>query len=429
MADESMFKLLNTIGGWDGFEIAEIRREWALEPDVLGDPSERLIIELRAKPGAPKRCSRCGSIVAEIHDVSERRVRDLPIWELDTWLIVPRARLQCPRCGPTVEAVPWLDKHQRMTTRLAEKISRLAMVLPLAHVADWFQIHWTTAKLLHQRALEQQLGPITPESLAGVRRLLIDEFAIQKGHRYATVVVDADRKRVLWVTRGRDRAALCGFFDILGEQGCSGIEAVAMDMSGAYGEEVRDRCPNAEIVYDLFHVVAKYGREVIDRVRVDETNNIARAAGPNRLDIRAQRRVIKGTRWLLLQNRENLRGSVDRVRLRELLSANRALFIVYVLKDDLKQLWRYRYPAAAQRFWREWYRRAMASGLEPLKRFARQMQSYLPGIIAHCRYPLNTALVEGINNKIKVMKRMAYGYRDDEYFFLRIRAAFPGIPR
>lgn len=428
MADESIFELLNTIGGWDGFEVAEIRRDDTLEPDVLGFPSERLIIELRAKPGAPKRCSRCGSVVTEIHDVSQRRVRDLPIWELDTWLIVPRARLQCPRCGPTVEAVSWLDKHQRMTTRLAEKISRLAMVLPLAHVAQWFHIHWTTAKLLHLRALEQKLGPITPESLAGTRRLLIDEFAIQKGRRYATVVVDGDTKRVLWISRGRDRAALRSFFDVLGPEGCARIEAVEMDMSGAYAAEVRVRCPRAEIVYDLFHVVARYSREVIDRVRVDETNNIARAGGPNDERTRAQRRVMKGTRWILLQNRENLRGSTDRVRLRELLAANRALFIVYVLKDDLKQLWRYRYAAAAHRFWREWYRRAMASGLEPLKRFARQMEFYLPGIIAHCRYPLNTALVEGINNKIKVIKRMAYGYRDDYYFFLRIRAAFPGIP-
>jgi transposase len=429
MADDSVRELLDALGGWEGFEVTEVRREDELKPDVLGFPSARLVIVLRAKPGAPKRCSRCGSVVAEIHDVSERRVRDLPMSELDTWLIVPRARLECPRCGPTVEAVPWLDKHQRMTTRLAEKISRLAMVLPLAHVAAWFQIHWTTAKQLHQRALERQLGPITRESLAQVRRLSIDEFAIQKGHRYATVVVDSDTKRVLWVSRGRDRAALKPFFDLLGPQGCARIEAVAMDMSGPFGDEVRARCPDAAIVYDLFHVVAKYAREVIDRVRVDETNKIARAAGPNKTLIRAQRRVIKGTRWLLLQNRSNLRHPVDRVRLRELLSANHALFIVYVLKDDLKQLWRYRYTRAAQRFWRQWYRRAMASRLEPLIRFAQQLKLHLPGIIAHCRYPLNTALVEGINNKIKVMKRMAYGYRDDAYFFLRIRAAFPGIPR
>lgn len=426
---KDVLELLNRLGGWEGFEIAAIDEDPALQPDVLGDPAPRLVITLQPKPGAAKRCSRCGTTVAEIHDTTERLVRDMPFMEHDTWLRFPRARLRCPKCGPTVEAVPWLDKHQRMTTRLAEKIARLAMLLPLDHVATWFGIHWTTAKLIHARALYEQVGPVTRESLHGVRRLAIDEFAIQKGHRYATVVVDPDTKRVLWVARGRDRAALAPFFDILGPDGCAAIEAIAMDMSGPFGDEVRARCPQAAIVYDLFHVVAKYGREVIDRVRVDETNRIARAHGRNDSSIRAQRRVIKGTRWLLLRNRDTVTAPADRIRLRELLAANRALFIVYVLKDDLKQLWRFRYPAAARRFWQQWYRRAMRSHLVPLQLFAGRLKPYVAGILNHCRYPLSTALVEGINNKIKVLKRMAYGYRDDAYFFLRIRAAFPGIPR
>jgi transposase len=114
--------------------------------------------------------------------------------------------------------------------------------------------------------------------------------------------------------------------------------------------------------------------------------------------------------------------------LRELLQANRALFIVYVLKDDLKQLWRFRYPGAARRFWAQWYERAIASRLAPLIVFANQLALRLEGVISHCRYPLHTGILEGINNKIKVIKRMAYGFRDDDYFFLKIRAAFPGIP-
>ncbi len=182
--------------------------------------------------------------------------------------------------------------------------------------------------------------------------------------------------------------------------------------------EVKQHCPNAEVVYDLFHVVAKFGREVIDRVRVDEANRL-------RDDHRA-RRVVKTSRWLLLRNRENL--SCDQaVHLDELLEANRALLTVYLLKDDLKQLWRYRSEAWARKRWEEWRRRALASGLEPLKVFVRRLEPYLPGILSHCRWPLGTNLVEGINNKIKVIKRVAYGYRDDAYFFLKIRAAFPGL--
>ena len=116
------------------------------------------------------------------------------------------------------------------------------------------------------------------------------------------------------------------------------------------------------------------------------------------------------------------------MRLGELLQANRALFIVYVLKDELKQFWRFRYPAAARRFWRHWYRRAMSSRIPVLKKFAKSLARRIDGIISHCRYPLHTGLLEGINNKIKVIKRMAYGFRDEQYFFLKIRAAFPGTP-
>lgn len=422
MRPDSMAALLTRLGGWEGFEVAGIE-EGGPGQDVFGMPAQQLVITLRPAPRVAKRCSRCGGPVTAIHEVTTRRVRDLPLWDFDTWLIVPRARVECPRCGPTVEAVSWLDKHERMTRRLAEKIAGLAMLLPLSQVAAWWGVHWTTAKRLHQRALEQQLGPITTASLQGVRRLAIDEFAIQKGHRYATVVVDADTRRVLWVARGRDRAALRPFFERLGPAGCAALEAVAVDMHAPFRDEVRAHCPQAAIVYDLFHVVAKYGRDVIDRVRVDETNKIARAAGPGR--VRALRRPLKGSRWLLLKNKGNL-AREDRVRLGELLAANRPLFIAYVLKDELKHLWRYRAPHAALRFWREWRRRALASRVAPLVRFCRQLEGYLPGILAHCRFPLHTGIVEGVNNKIKVLKRMAYGYRDDEYFFLRIRAAFPG---
>ena len=110
------------------------------------------------------------------------------------------------------------------------------------------------------------------------------------------------------------------------------------------------------------------------------------------------------------------------MRLSELLKANKALLKVYLLKDDLKQLWDYRSEAWAKKFWDQWYRRAIHSRLEPLKRFAQRLQGYLPGILAHCQFPLHTSLLEGINNRIKVIKRMAYGYRDEDYFFLKIRA-------
>jgi transposase len=153
-------------------------------------------------------------------------------------------------------------------------------------------------------------------------------------------------------------------------------------------------------------------------VRVDEANRLR--------DDKPARRLVKGSRWLLLRNRSNV-AQGDQVRLSELLAANRSLFTVYVLKDDLKALWSYRHSGYAKQFWSHWYRRAIRSRIEPLVRFAKNLKPYLPGILAHCRWPLGTNLIEGINNRIKVIKRMAYGFRDDTYFFLKIRAAFPGV--
>ena len=287
--------------------------------------------------------------------------------------------------------------------------------MPIRHTASFYGLSWDTTKRIHKAWLERKLGP---PDLSGVTQIAMDEFALRKGQRYATVIIEPSTKRVLWVTRGRNRKSIRPFFEALGDKGRKGLLAVAMDMHSPYEEEVRAQCPGAQIVYDLFHVVAKYGREVIDRVRVDEANRL-------RHD-KAARKVIKGPKWLLLRNRNNLRTQEDRVRLKELLSANRRLLTVYLLKDDLKHLWSYTYPGAARRFWREWYSRAIRSRIEPLKRFARNLKKRIDGVISHCRYPLNTSLLEGFNNKIKVIKRMAYGFRDYDYFFLRIRAAFPG---
>ena len=415
MAYEEITALL---GGWPGFRLVNVRREEATDER----PVPRVVLTLEAVPGRTRCCSRCGEPVAEVHDVTPREVRDLPILDAETWLELPRVRVRCPRCGPTVEVVPWLARYARMTRRFAESVARLAQVLPIKQVAAHYRLSWDTVKAVDRAALEARLGPV---DLSGVTQIALDEFAIHKGQRYATSIVDPRTTRVLWVGRGRGREDIRPFFKLLGSEGCARLEAAVMDMNEAFEQEVRMHCPQVVIVYDLFHIVAKYGHDVIDRVRVDETNRVARAAGPG--PVRERRRVIKGTRWLLLRNRGNLRRE-ERVRLKELLAANHRLWVVYVLKDALKALWHYRYVGAARRAWKEWYGWAVRSRIPALVRFAHNLKAKLPGILAHCRYPLHTSLLEGINNNIKVIKRMACGFRDDAYFFLKIRAAFPGNP-
>ena len=355
--------------------------------------------------------------MAAIHDGEVRRVRDLPVFEASVELVLPRLRVLCPNCGPKLEQLDWLEPYSRVTSRLANSVARMCKVMALAHVAQFYGLAWDTVKQIDCRHLERELGPI---DLTGVTVIGMDEFAIQKGHRYATVIVEPSRKRVLWIGRGRGREDVRPFFELLGAEGCKRIQAVAMDMTAGFIEEVRARCPKAQIVFDLFHVVAKYGREVIDRVRVDEANRLR--------DDRRARHLVKSARWLLLRNRENVTRADDQVRLKELLAANKALMTVYVLKDDLKALWRYRHIGYARVFWKGWRHRALSSRIPALKTFVQRLTPYIEGILAHCRWPLGTNLIEGINNTIKVIKRMAYGFRDDRYFFLRIRAAFPGNP-
>lgn len=406
--DATQQQLMEALGGWDGFEIDGFERRESQPPEIH--------IRLRRKQDVPLRCGECGKETSRVHEQTQRIVQDLPLFDARTYLIVESCRVWCEHCGgPKRMKIDWIDEQQRVTRRLGESILMLCSFMAISHIARFYGVHWHTVKRLDKRRLRTLVG--SPD-LSEVRVIGVDEFALHKGHRYATVVVEPERKRVLWVGKGRDRRSFRRFFRLLGKTGCERIEAVVMDQSTTYELEVKRHCPQAAIVFDLFHVVAKYGREVIDRVRVDEANRLR--------DDRHARRVVKGSRWLLLRDRRNIASDTQRVRLDELLAANQALMTVYVLREDLKQLWRYRHTGYARRAWKDWYRRAMESGIDALKTFAERLKPYLHGIIAHARYPLHTSLIEGINNRIKVIKRMAYGYRDEEYFFLKIKAAFPG---
>jgi len=262
-----------------------------------------------------------------IHDTSLRRVRERELLSWKVWLDVPVRRLRCSSCGIMTEKIDWLPERRRYTATLSTWVESLVRLLPIKHVASLTGLHWHTIKNIdHQRLLREVREP----QRHSLRRLMMDEFALFKGHRYATVVADADTQQVLWVGEGRSRAAFRPFFTWLGPEGCAAIESVAMDMNTAFDLEVREHCPQAQVVYDLFHVIAKFGREVIDRVRVDQANQLR--------DNPTSRQVIKRSRWLLLRNPENLPAEHS-IRLSELLEANQPLNTVYVMKTALKELW------------------------------------------------------------------------------------------
>ncbi len=391
---------------WEGFEIDCY--------EAFSDQS--LLILLRPDPDYTPRCSGCNAPCTQIHDRRIRRVRERDLFDYKVWLDVPVRRLRCTHCGPTLERIDWLSGRFRLTHAMRCWVEALTKILPIRHVAQLLSLHWHTVKNIDKQRLARD---IVPPDRSKLRRLIMDEFALHKGHRYATVVICADTQQVLWIGEGRSREAIRPFFHWLGEA-CQNIEAVAMDMNTAFDLEVKQHCPKACVVYDLFHVVAKYGREVIDRVRVDQANQL-------RHD-KPARRMVKRSRWLLLRNPENL--APDQVnKLDELLAANAPLTTVYILKAQLKELWYAPDEKTARARWESWLAMAEKSGIYALQLFARRLGNYLEGIVSSARYRLNTSVLEGMNNKIKVLKRMAYGYRDKAYFFLKIKDAFPGKAR
>jgi transposase len=397
-------------GQWEGYRVA---RSTTLVTGI----NKQIEIELVPLNNQELLCPSCGGRCTGVHETTKRRIRDLPILDHRTFLIVHRRRLLCPQCGPVLESLPWLGRYSRITRRLADSVAKLCKVLPIKHVAEHYGLSWHQVKDIDKRSLEERFATV---DLSGVEVIGMDEFALHKGHRYATVIVEPYRTQVLFVAKGRGRESLRPFFEKLGPDGCSRLKAVVMDMNGAFEEEVKAQAPQASIVYDLFHVVAKYSREVICRVRNAEAQRFK--------DDQKSRKMIKGSRWLLLRNYDNL-NLEQRVRLEDLLDINHNLMTVYLLNDYLKDLWSFRSVEKAKRSWEQWYQLATESQIPQLVLFANRLQGYLQGILNHCSWPLHTGLLEGINNKIKVIKRMAYGFRDHDYFFLKIKAAFPGIPR
>ena len=392
---------------WEGFEVESHEHVDA----------QTLCLRLKPRASHAPFCSGCGQSTFLIHDVSWRRVRERDLFDYRVWLEIPVRRVRCPRCGPRREQIRWLAGRRQLTQGMVNYIEALVRLLPIKQVAELVGVHWHTVKAIDRDRLARELEP---PDLSRVRRLIMDEFALFKGHRYATVAICADTQQLLWIGEGRSRAAVRPFFEWLGEDVCQQIEAVAMDMNTAMDLEAKHHCPKARIVYDLFHVVAKFGREVIDRVRVDQANQLR--------EDRAGRRVIKRSRWLLLRNRENLTEE-QAVKLEELLAANVPLTTVYLLKSQLKELWYAPSEDEGRRRWKEWFQMAIDSGLAPLMAFARRLRPYLEGILSSALYRMNTSVLEGMNNRIKVIKRMADGYRNTDYFFLKIKAAFPGKAR
>jgi len=358
-------------------------------------------------------CHACGQPARTVHSHARKFVRDLPFGDSSMMLQVEHRKVWCDHCGGVrVEQLEFVDTSQRVTHRLgAYAVQLCRWGLSVTAVADHLDLDPKTVKALDHAALEVEFGKT---DYAGLRRLAIDEIAVKKGHNYMTVVLDYDTGRVVWMGRGRQTATLDEFFRKMPPTVRICIQAVAIDMWEPYIQCVRRWCKNADIVFDLFHVVKAFN-EVIDKIRNEEFRKATED----------ERDILKGSKYLFLKLWGNLRRD-QRVRLNQILEINQRLNIVYWLKDFLAHIWEYHIPGWAEGALAEWCAVAREDGHPSLVRFAAKLERHQYGIISHCKHRMHTSLLEGVNNKIKVIKRVAYGFHDLDYFALKVKQAFPG---
>ena len=356
-------------------------------------------------------CHACRQAARTVHSDTRKFVRDLPFGDCSMMLQVEYRKIWCDHCdGVRVEHLEFADARQRVTHRLAAYAVQLCRAgLSVAAVAEHLDLDPKTVKVLDKSALQAEFGKT---SYAGLRRLAIDEIAVKKGHHYMTVVLDYDTGRVVWMGEGRQTTTLDGFFRKMPPTVRNAIRAVAIDMWEPYIRCVQRWCKNADIVFDLFHVVKAFNK-VIDDIRNEEF----RKAGTS------ERETLKGSKYLFLRNWGNLRRD-QRVWLEEILAMNRRLNTVYWLKDLLAHIWEYWRVGWARAALAQWCAVAREDGHPHLVRFARTLERYEYGILSHCKHPIHTSRLEGVNNKIKVIKRVAYGFHDLDYFALKVKQAF-----
>lgn len=355
-------------------------------------------------------CSHCGSRKVKKKGTVRRTWTTLPVGLRPTlveWFV---QRVLCLACGLVRQVkIPFADPDRRYTKafeRFVLELSRHMTMLDLAHL---LQLSWHTVKDIQKRHFRKHFSR---PRLKGLKRIAIDEISVGRGHRYLTVVLDLDSGAVVFVGVGKGASALNPFWKRL-KSSKARIQAVAMDMSQAYISAVTDNLPRAAIVFDHFHVI-KLMNEKLTELRRD----LYREATDLLL-----KEVLKGTRWLLLKNPENLRDDRnERDRLEDALSLNKPLYTGYYMKEDLRLLWAMPDKVAAEIHLQRWIAKAESSGIKILKDMAKTLSTHIRGILAYYDHRISTGPLEGTNNKIKTLQRQAYGFRDQAFFMLRIYA-------
>jgi transposase len=356
------------------------------------------------------RCGHCGSTHTEKSGKIPRRLRTLPIGSRPVVLELSIQRLRCFDCGKVGQVPLGLADPRRSYTHAFERyVLELSRIGTVQDIARHLQVSWDIVRDIQKRHLVRRYAR---PRLKHLQHIAIDEISVGKGHRYLTVVLDLDSGAVVFVGQGKGADSLQAFFKRL-RAAHAHIVAVATDMSPAYILAVAQNLPKAVHVFDRFHVIKLFN----DKLAQLRREMHREAEGP------LQKKVLKGTRWLLLKNPQNLDETRhERQRLEEALALNKPLATAYYLKEDLRQLWEQPNHQQASAFLADWISRADCSGVRILREFAQTLVLHRTGLLNWYYCPISTGPLEGTNTKIKLLQRQAYGYRDMEFFRLKIYA-------
>ena len=317
-------------------------------------------------------------------------------------------RVKCKTCGVKNERLDFLSDNPKYTLRFAMQIGGLCRAMTIKDVARRMHLDWHAVKELDKVYMREQLhraGPPVPNVIG------IDEVSIKKRHVYRIVVSDLEQKRAIWFGgEGRAEKDMDLFYGFLGKENGAKIRLAVMDMWKPFRKSTHAHAPQAAILFDKFHVLRHLG-DALDKIRKAEYGRIT---GP-------QRKFIKGQKYVLLSHKENL-TTEGRQSLKLLLKANKRLNTAYILRESFDQLWTYTSEAWARKFFDNWKAQLRWQRLKPYEKFAKMIDHHWDGIAAYCKPENKVALgfVEGLNNKIRVIQRRAYGLRDEEYLKLKI---------
>ena len=360
------------------------------------------------QPRESYRCSACGSEDVIGRGQNARRFRTIPIGSKAVYLALAIPRVECRRCRVVRQVkIAFADPRVSYTKAFQRYALELSSYMTIQDVADHLGISWDVIKEIQKADLKRRFDR---PKLKHLRQIAIDEISTAKGHVYLTIVLDLESGAVVHVGRGKGGDALKAFWTRL-RRSRAKIEAVATDMSPAYIDAVTTHLPGATLVFDRFHVIKLYN---------DKLSELRRALYHELKDT-MQKNVLKGVRWLLLKRPERLDPArKEPQRLQEALHLNEPLATAYYLKEELNELWEQDDEEAAQALLMDWITYAEATGIRMLQTFAKTLRLHALGILAYYDHGISTGPLEGTNNKIKTMKRQAYGFRDQEFFRLKI---------